>query len=332
VSIYTILFTSSGGGLSAELRRRILNQSRYDIKIIAVDAKKSGQAEIFSDKFELVPNGIEEDYPIKIAKIIKQNNVNLVIPCSDEEALNLVKNKKIIEGKNCKLACTEYDTLKLISNKLHTYRYMKEKKIPVPIFKEANSINDLKKISKEMLEIFEEIVIKPASGRGGRNVEFVSLKANDKSVSLESFLNSQIRQYKNIFPVIVMEKFEGPIYDIDVLSKDGRLIRSLVRRRLNPLIPNEGHVLEKHDELYSMAEKLVKAFNLSWLYDCDFMLDNQGKPQLLEINPRPSGSLAVSLAAGINFIDDMVALEKKDELDDAKAPFGKIIYPFSSLC
>ena len=36
---------------------------------------------------------------------------------------------------------------------------------------------------------------------------------------------------------------------------------------------------------------------------------------VLEINPRPSGSIAVSLASGINFLEDMIAIYKKDKLD-----------------
>ena len=108
------------------------------------------------------------------------------------------------------------------------------------------------------------------------------------------------------------ERISGakPIYDIDILARDGKLIRSLVRRRLNPKVPNEGHIIEKFDELYSIANKLVQVLKLSWLYDCDFMLNKAGQPKLLEINPRPSGSLAVSLAAGVNFIEDIIAIEK----------------------
>ena len=33
---FTIMFTCSGGGLSAELRRRLLASSKYNIKIIAL--------------------------------------------------------------------------------------------------------------------------------------------------------------------------------------------------------------------------------------------------------------------------------------------------------
>ena len=150
-------------------------------------------------------------------------------------------------------------------------------------------------------------------------------------ISADLFLHSKIQQYESLYPLIVMEKLKEPIYDIDILARDGKLIRSLVRRRLNPRKPNEGHIIEKNNELYQIAENLVKVFNLSWLYDCDFMINMSGEPLLLEINPRPSGSLAIALAAGINFIDDLIALEKKDNLNNINIPFGKVIYPYSSL-
>ena len=94
---------------------------------------------------------------------------------------------------------------------------------------------------------------------------------------------------------------------------------------------NYEQLLKKFDELYSIANKLVQVLKLSWLYDCDFMLNKAGQPKLLEINPRPSGSLAVSLAAGVNFIEDIIAIEKKDSIKDISIPYGKVIYPFASL-
>jgi len=328
---YIILLTSAGGGLSAELRRRILNINRYDIEIIAVDAVNSLRAKIFSHKFELVPNGGQKNYSDKMAQIVRKYNVNLVIPCSDEEALNLARNRKKIEVGNCKLACVNFNTLSILSSKINTYKFLEKYDIFAPIFAEANSIKELKTVVSEMLKNFEEIVVKPSSGRGGRNVTMVNKKGSGLLVSEDVFLTSTIDQYNNFFPIIVMEKLYEPIYDIDILAINGNLIRSLVRRRLNPKVPNEGHIIEKFDELYSIANKLVQVLKLSWLYDCDFMLNNAGQPKLLEINPRPSGSLAVSLAAGVNFIEDIIAIEKKDSIKDITIPYGKVIYPFASL-
>ena len=40
------------------------------------------------------------------------------------------------------------------------------------------------------------------------------------------------------------------------------------------------------------------------------MLDKDDKPVLMELNPRISGSLYASLAAGIPLVDDLISLSK----------------------
>ena len=59
-----------------------------------------------------------------------------------------------------------------------------------------------------------------------------------------------------------------------------------------------------------MIKKLIKIFNLSGIYDCDFMYNKNKNPILLELNPRISGSLYASIYAGANFIDDLISLKK----------------------
>ena len=99
MSKYTILFTSSGGGLSAELRRRILNESKYNLNIIAVDAKDFPQAKIFANYFEKVPNGSDKNYSNAITNIINKYDVNLVIPCSDDQKFPLTNDRKTYSQK-----------------------------------------------------------------------------------------------------------------------------------------------------------------------------------------------------------------------------------------
>ena len=86
MNTFTIMFTCSGGGLSAELRRRIIKNTSYNIKVVAVDSQDSICAKIFCDYFSLVPFGKDEDYFKAINTLVKKYQVNLIIPCSDEEA------------------------------------------------------------------------------------------------------------------------------------------------------------------------------------------------------------------------------------------------------
>ncbi len=39
------------------------------------------------------------------------------------------------------------------------------------------------------------------------------------------------------------------------------------------------------------------------IHDIDLMTDQNGEPCVIEVNPRPSGSMAVALTAGIPIID-----------------------------
>jgi predicted ATP-grasp superfamily ATP-dependent carboligase len=122
-----------------------------------------------------------------------------------------------------------------------------------------------------------------------------------------------------------------PIFDLDLLAWKGKLISGVVRRRVNPADPNDGHIIVKNNEILNQGKKIVKIFNLSWLYDCDFMLDKKGNPVIIEINPRASGSSSVSIAAGVPLYDNLISLAKKKKLLNQRIPYGTKIIAFKSL-
>jgi len=329
---FIIMFTSSGGGLSAELRKRILNGNRYNIKILAVASQDKPNAKIFCNYFSVVPNGKDKNYFKEIEKLVNKYKVNLIIPCSDEEALVLAKKRNMLETADCVLACADYEILKIISNKVKTYNVLKAHKIKVPQYNEVNSIKELKSNVIKYLENKGSVVIKPAEGRGGRDVSVISKNyENDGSISINNFMENYISNYNDLFPLIVMERLFDPIYDVDMLAYNGKLVKSVVRKRLNPNNPNEGHIIENLSNLHNLAEKLSNIFELNWLYDCDIMMDDLGEPIILEINPRPSGSIAIPVAAGINFIDAMISIIKNEKISFNEIENNKIIIPYTSL-
>ena len=46
------------------------------------------------------------------------------------------------------------------------------------------------------------------------------------------------------------------------------------------------------------------------MYDCDWMYDNDGILKIIELNPRMSGSIAVPVIAGANYLDNIISLSK----------------------
>lgn len=334
-----ILITSIAGHFSTELVKQIKNNTKFqNIKIFGVDMLNETPSKYFIDKFYEVPSPKNRNYLLKIIKIIKENKINLILPGSDEEAENLCKNRSLFENKNCVLGSVDYKTLTNFINKEKTYQSLKKNKLPCAEFYIAKNHKELIKYIKKFNK--REFVIKPSVSRGGRDV---SIFRND--ISKIYFYNDkkeihfpnreknifQIKKnYKGKYPVILSERLFSPIYDIDMLGFKGKIINVVVRQRIKP-DGKGGHIIIKHKKIHDLGKKLIKYYNLSWLYDCDCMTDKNGEIKIIEINPRMSGSLATSITAGYPLIDNLLRIINNYELDKKKPKKNVMIIPYKTL-
>jgi hypothetical protein len=130
-------------------------------------------------------------------------------------------------------------------------------------------------------------------------------------------------------PAIVMERLYPPAYDIDVLAQNGSVLRAMPRRRLNPAgIPYTGSVLTPSTPLLDLASRITQALELSWLYDFDLMTNGGGDAVAIEVNPRPSGSIAAAILAGVPFYDDLIALANGLPPANVNMPAETTVVPF----
>ena len=60
-----------------------------------------------------------------------------------------------------------------------------------------------------------------------------------------------------------------------MLGFKGKSMRVVSRKRLNPAEPNAGHIVKRISKLVNIGKKVIKKFNLSWLFDCDLMIDKK---------------------------------------------------------
>ena len=338
---FRILLTCAGGGLVPQAIQYLRHQSRHGrVHVVAVDSQPSATGRSFADVFELVPHGSDPDYASRLADIAERHQVDLVVPWSDTEALAAARARNLIERDGRKLACADISTLETLSDKTATYRALERAALPVPRWRRAETVAELEEAVQHLLAMDLEVAVKPAVSRGGRDVSVIRFDVRGASqygggrevhMDAGSFQRDYLTRYADLMPVIVMERLYEPTFDLDMLAFDGELLRAVARRRINPAVPNDGHVIEERADLYDLAPRIVSTFQLTWLYDCDIMLDRQSHPRILEINPRPSGSAAVAVAAGIPLLDDLISLALGETLPSVDIPYGRTVAPYAAL-
>jgi hypothetical protein len=101
------------------------------------------------------------------------------------------------------------------------------------------------------------------------------------------------------FPrLLVMELLPGPEYSVDVLAKDGRVLRAAIREK--PLLAGRPEKLIYNERVLAIAQKLTAIFRLSHLFNLQLIASPTGL-KILEINPRAAGGLYFSCLGGLNY-------------------------------
>ena len=145
------------------------------------------------------------------------------------------------------------------------------------------------------------VVIKPRTGAGAVGVAYARNAA--ELVALYP------RIHRRFAWPLIQERIPAEGEGIGasfLIDEAGRVKASFVHRRLReyPLTGGASTLREsfRHDAIRDMAAHLLKALNWFGVAMVEFKLDTRdGRPKLMEINPRFWGSLALAIHAGVDF-------------------------------
>ncbi|MBN2125285.1 MAG: ATP-grasp domain-containing protein [Deltaproteobacteria bacterium] len=337
-----LVLTCVGSPLAWEMIQSFAGLDSPDVRIIGVDMNSAAIGRHFLQVFHEVPSGEDPEYVDILLDICRRENVHLVIPGSDEEAFTL--SRSIERFRNEGIVCTvpRADLIDPMADKFLMYETLKPLGIPVPRYYRVNCPADLEDAAAELGYPRKPFVLKISSGRGGRGIwkvtrgdsgedYFFGRSGTFREISLEEIARI-LDQKEGTPPLIAMEHLEGHFYDIDVLSNEGELLYGVVRRRINPLgIPFRGNVFEKNPAILSLAEEIQRALRLTYLYDLDMAYHPGKGAVLMEVNPRPSGSIVATVKAGLNLFEFLMRMAMGWEVPRVEVPAGITILPKISL-
>ena len=230
-----------------------------------------------------------------IIETLKKDMYDVVMPVRDDANLILAKHKNEL-SRFTRIPIADYDTLMKGRDKAQTLKVAMDNGIPCPQTYFIECDDDLKGILDKLKY---PTVIKPHRSSGSRGIKYVQ--------SPKELLQAY-SEVKNQYGETMLQEFipQGGAYGVSMLFNCGEPRAIFTHKRLREY-PNSGGPSTlresiKFPKIEGYATALLEALDWHGVAMVEFRIDSRdGKPKLMEINPRFWGSLPLAIYAGVDF-------------------------------
>jgi len=236
--------------------------------------------------------------------IITTHNIDLIIPAGHGEALMLSK-AKVRLSEFCKVLVEDYEKMIRFLDKGMTVLMATELGIPVPL---TVFPKDVKEIRSYAATASYPVVVKARQGTGATGVRYARnaeelvgffAELSEKSGSPDDLI------YDRSSPIL-QEYIPGELHDVTAFCVNGEMKLGLTQERVvtRPLSGGPGivNLTTRTDELLEFSRTIVCETQWTGVLLLDFKIDERdGKPRLLEVNPRFWGTTWLTVRAGYNY-------------------------------
>lgn len=250
--------------------------------VITTDLNSLSPGLYFGDRHYIAPLTTDPGYIPLIKSICAKENVGLIIPTIDDELPIFGRHRHEFEETGIRVAVSGESTGLICNDKHASYHFFKERGIA---FARTWLPGEL---DREGLQY--PLFLKPRGGRGSVG----AFQIKDRR-ELDFFLDY-------VPDAVVQEFLAGTEYTIDVLADfEGRIISVVPRERMvvRSGVSDRGRTF-RHSGLIKLAVEAAEALELRGAANIQVKL-NGGDAVIFEVNPRFSGGIPLTIAAGADF-------------------------------
>jgi carbamoyl-phosphate synthase large subunit len=270
-------------------------------RVITTDINPLSPALYFGHKHHIVPLTTDRYYIPQIEGICDTEDVNLVIPTIDDELPTFGRARARFTQLGINVAASSEETSLTCNDKYETYLFCKKNGIETAKTRLAGDV--------EFNSIRYPVYVKPRFGRGSVNVFAVRNE-------------TQLRLFLDYVPdAIVQDHLAGTEFTVDVLSDfEGQVLSIVPRERLviRAGVSDKG-VTRKNADVIAFARNVAERLQIIGPANIQCKWDGRNI-SLIEVNPRFSGGIPLTLAAGADFAMWLVQLAAGAEV---KPQIGK---------
>ncbi|HLH30150.1 MAG TPA: ATP-grasp domain-containing protein, partial [Terriglobia bacterium] len=258
-------------------------------RVITTDINPMSPALYFGHKHHIVPLTTDKYYIPIIESICDAEDVNLVVPTIDDELPIFGRSLHRFEQVGIEVAVSSERTSNICNDKYETYLFCEQNGIPAPKTRMASEVN--------FATLEYPVYVKPRFGRGSVNVYLVQNE-------------TQLRLFLDYVPgAIVQDQLVGTEFTVDVLADfNGRVLSVVPRERLviRAGVSDKG-VTRKNPAVMAFAKNVAERLQIVGPANIQCKWDGQNI-NLIEVNPRFSGGIPLTIAAGADFTSWLVQL------------------------
>lgn len=276
-----VLVTGAGGPAGVAVIRSLLTDSTVEIIAGDMDPYAAGLYLVAQDNRLLLLPGAADGFVEDLLIVCGGRGVDVVIPTVDAELLPIARNRSRFLDAGTRLAVTSEQALRDTLDKFALARRCS------PSVRTPRT--ELLSATLDADSWTFPVIVKPRTGSGSRDIQTVESAADLAAMPPDEQL-------------LVQEFLPGEEYSLDVMADQSSRVISVVPRarlRVDSGVSVAGRTL--HDpELDALARGVVAALGLTLVSNVQCRRDRQGRPSLLEVNPRFPGAMPLTIHSGVN--------------------------------
>ena len=277
-----ILVTGAGGAAGVTVIRALMKAGH---RVVAVDRDPLAVGLRLADASQMIPSADDPQFASFVCKLSLHQGVKGVISTIAEEMPSLSSHRELFDDERIATWFPERGVVQACIDKWLFHLEAKAAGLPVP----PTNIASAEGVPRPW-------IVKPRFGRGSRDIMWVDTP-EDLAWALGKIPNP-----------LVQSRLSGEEFTVDALvTRDGTLAGAVPRWR----IATRGGITTKgetfaNDALIRLVENLLRELALRGAANVQGFVSREGAIMFTEVNPRFSGGLALSIAAGADLVGQYV--------------------------
>ena len=289
-----VLVTGAGGPAGVSVIRALLEHPEY--RVVAVDADDWAAGLRLAHEGRTVPRADAPDFPERLAAAARDLGAGVLVSTVAEEMLLILRQRDLFDGV-VRMWLPSSKALARCLDKVVFHKTLAAAGVPTPPTNAGSGEG-----------VPGPWIVKPRFGRGSRQVE-----AADNEAEL-SWALYRVQQ------PIVQTRLEGREFTADTLiASDHRILGCVPRWRVQTKagISTQGLTFAD-DEVAATVAATVAAVGMEGPANVQGFVAPDGSVTIVELNPRFSGGLPLSLASGCDLVGQYVGAILGDPIDPSR--------------